>query len=1847
MNFKVSWKSNIAFCCTFLFFLPLFGQPLWLTDPSDLVLICEEGTDHSPDINLWLQNYGGGVFSDGCGNPMATNDFTGLTPDCGGADSVLVTFTVTDMCNESASRTAYIAIIDTLPPTFSAIPQDITLACSQNPDTPPVITADDLCDPDATVIFASINEQTNDGSCTDFSYDLRRFWIASDACGNTDTIEQVITIQDLIAPTFTRPVDITITCSDDQTPANTGNPFNINDNCDPNPTATFVDFITLEGCPNNFTISRFWSVTDACGNSGAQEEQTIIVRDFSDPQFTQPAVDEDFDCTNRDEAEAAFQAWVANYGGAIASDNCTPDDQLQWFAAVPGSYDLNNFNTWPGTHPGTLVDGSCINDPILRTETVDFVVYDLCNRASISRATFRVVDFSAPVFEFCPTDILLDADANNCQAAVHLPLPIISEACDNNSSTFNANTSSGISSDSPGDENVIVNSVTLTIEGIPTPPALANDDVQIQIDLINIDGEAATEFFNIYLEDGTLIGPTNPTVAQCGTSNTSFSVNADDFKLLALDGKITIELIPNIPDNNPGSFGINDICPGGSTANMSISFDYNFPQNLKIQYSVNGADAQDFDLANTPNLILDQGTHSIIYTAEDCAGNSSQCNFLITVEDNLAPTISCPNNILGSLSSTDDCSQGIEIALPYPELISDDCSFDQFNQTQPQGSDQLLTFAYDPNYLEYMAESKVMTFTNVSANAVGPTVRFLLELEGDIEDPDEYFLIYDENGNILAATRVGLPYVTYTPGDCNGNLPKVIADINVPVATYYQWASDGVITIEARPNTNFVLPPPGSNSDGINPSCVIFPNGTPDGQNDGQSKMSIRLETQTTNLNYQITGATSFGPAPVPSPSGFGTHFFNLGQSTVTYTAMDNEGNEGSCSFQVEIIDEIAPTVICNATTIFINPSGTVTYTLTPDEIDAGSTDNCSIAERTVSPNTFDCQQIGTTVEVTLTVIDGSGNVDSCTALVAIEGETPKPTFSVSLCGNDSLLLFANPPMGQGAILYTYTWQGPNGFTSNEENPVILNATDNDAGSYSVTIEGVTNCSASGAVEVTLNPDIAKPIISQPAITCEGDDLSLFVNIADGDLYTWTAPNFSTIETPVPILILSNVDASIIGNWTVSVNRNGCDSPDATPVFVDVESSPNVMAANDGPVCEDSMVQLSATEISGVSYSWSGPNNFSAVIQNPTAAAVPGLYTVTATTLNGCTATATTQVFTLQKPNINTITIDGANCLTGNSDIQLIPAITGGTGNYTYDWTGPNNYTSIAPIAIIPNASSQDNGAYQLIVTDANNCASVPFEVVLTQNDTPPTPTITGEESICAGSDITILSNPYSGNEVLYHWFTNNDEIISTIPSLQLDNLDQNTLVQLYVEVDGCSSTFSNILNIAVQPQPDQPATTGTSMVCSGGTISLETDLINDATYFWAGPGGFNSSVHNPSIANATTNNAGDYQVQITINGCSSIFSELFNVAVSSEPQTPIIGPAEGVCLDDDNAAITLSITAGSAVAGATYTWYEAGSNNIVSSASTSLNAMISDLSGYSQGQAEFYVIADVQGCSSLSSIPVSVDLFSIPNESSFAGDDFLLCDAETLILEASAPGEGTGVWTQVSGPGNPLIANANDPNTVLSDLVANQTYVFAWTLSNGACQNYDADEVAITFEPIPQANTDFIEVPFAGATEFNVKENDQIDIEFFIEVVSSPSFGTLAEMGEGIYQFQANDNYAGADEFMYKVCNQNCPSSCTEATVNLAIGSNAPCDIPSIFTPNNDGINDSFIIPCLALDDFPNNQMIIFNQWGDEVFQASPYRNDWMGTFSGEVLPVGTYYYVLDLGNSQTPASGFIIIEY
>ena len=146
-----------------------------------------------------------------------------------------------------------------------------------------------------------------------------------DPSGNITEQTQTITVSDNTAPTFTAPADIEIftdaSCNYDATVTQTGDVTDEADNCSTDLEATYVDAIADGDCANESIITRTWSLTDECDNTTTLV-QTITIQDDVDPVLVGVPSDVTVECDGAGN-QVALNEWLANNGGATATDGCT------------------------------------------------------------------------------------------------------------------------------------------------------------------------------------------------------------------------------------------------------------------------------------------------------------------------------------------------------------------------------------------------------------------------------------------------------------------------------------------------------------------------------------------------------------------------------------------------------------------------------------------------------------------------------------------------------------------------------------------------------------------------------------------------------------------------------------------------------------------------------------------------------------------------------------------------------------------------------------------------------------------------------------------------------------------------------------------------------------------------------------------------------------------------------------------------------------------------------------------------------------------------------------------------------------------------------------------------------------------------------------------------------------------------------------------------------------------------------------------------------------------------------------------------------------------------------------
>ena len=296
---------------------------------------------------------------------------------------------------------------------------------------------------------------------------------------------------------------------------------------------------------------------------------------------------------------------------------------------------------------------------------------------------------------------------------------------------------------------------------------------------------------------------------------------------------------------------------------------------------------------------------------------------------------------------------------------------------------------------------------------------------------------------------------------------------------------------------------------------------------------------------------------------------------------------------------------------------------------------------------------------------------------------------------------------------------------------------------------------------------------------------------------------------------------------------------------------------------------------------------------------------------------------------------------------------------------------------------------------------------------------------------------------------------------------------------------------------------------------------------------------------------------------------------------------------------------------------------------------------GLQAGQSYRFVWSLSNGpCADYDRDTVFVQVSELPLDNAFAGENFVYCGSEVVFIEATAPLQGTGRWTSPTGA---RIVSPDAPRTEVLGLSQglNAVNVFVWSLSNGACRDYSRDTLRITVDQAPVANNDTFRITYnSGGVTIDVTQNDQLVNLWEVDLLQNNTSGQVLNNGDGSFQVLMT-NILGNETFSYRLCNINCPEAfCDTAQVLLRIEGGTECKVPNIFTPNGDGVNDAFVIPCLT--NYQGAKLYVFNRWGEQVYFSDNYQNDWQGTYRQEALPDATYFYILQLPDASS-FQGFV----
>jgi gliding motility-associated-like protein len=111
---------------------------------------------------------------------------------------------------------------------------------------------------------------------------------------------------------------------------------------------------------------------------------------------------------------------------------------------------------------------------------------------------------------------------------------------------------------------------------------------------------------------------------------------------------------------------------------------------------------------------------------------------------------------------------------------------------------------------------------------------------------------------------------------------------------------------------------------------------------------------------------------------------------------------------------------------------------------------------------------------------------------------------------------------------------------------------------------------------------------------------------------------------------------------------------------------------------------------------------------------------------------------------------------------------------------------------------------------------------------------------------------------------------------------------------------------------------------------------------------------------------------------------------------------------------------------------------------------------------------------------------------------------------------------------------------------------------------------------------------------------------------------------------------------YILSVTDVNMCVNADTVVVNVIIVS-TDLSITTVISPNGDGINDNWVIKNISI--YPENEVTVFNIYGNDVFHKKGYNNDWQGTYNGNTLPDGTYFYIVKTDSINAPLKGSLDI--
>ena len=1101
---------------------------------------------------------------------------------------------------------------------------------------------------------------------------------------------------------------------------------------------------------------------------------------------------------------------------------------------------------------------------------------------------------------------------------------------------------------------------------------------------------------------------------------------------------------------------------------------------------------------------------TITLTAEDEAGNTSQCSFTLNIIDNIAPVItSCPTNPTIYLNSNCQGSVGDYTA---QVVASNNCS-------------GLVTYSQAP------VPGTIITGHSVSVQIV--------------------ITATDEFGNSSECSFMALTSDTILP------------TISCPTTqTLYANTTCGAILLD-------------------------------------YTSMAIGLD------NCVPTGSFFFSQSPAPASIISTSELI-----TITMTG-GIPSTPRTCQFTVNFIDTIKPIITCpSPLSVYLNTSCTASV---PNYLSSLTwSDNCTSnsALMTFSQNPIPGTLASANQIINITVVDPSGNSQSCqinqlfidTIVPVLNCPVNQTVYSNSSCSaslpnymtivTDVENCFFNSNV-------TYSQEPVVGTIINGNVTVLIKGTDESGNigtcSFSVTpldtISPTINCPANIIVGTNSGCNYTLPIVTTLASAQD--------NCTPQGLITYT-------QSPI------NGTSLTIGNHNISITATDQSGNSETCTYqitvtdqtIPSISCPSVQSISMNSNCSGSLLDYSSLVVMSDNCSSSGALSIS---QSPSSGTLINTNTmITMTVIDESNNTATCNFSVFAVDNIEpVITCPTSFDVTINSSCQyLVP-------NLSNQVTGTDNCSSLANMTITQNpiagTTSGGNTAVLITLTDAQGNNATCITLLTPIDNEAPTITCPSPAPINNGANCDYTLGFY-GSTALVLDNCPGYSIIQNPPSGTIIQ-PGTTTIELEV-IDAGGNTAQCSLNLVVYENIAPSITCPANISTCDPLVNYSDPIFTDNCFAFI------------SQTDLTGFTSGDIFPIGTTSLTYTVEDSSFNSQSCTFQIQVLDFPSEALILEDTISLCQIT----SAVIEAIPATSGTGEWSLISGQATFNNqfASLTGINNLAYGTSTIVWTISSASCGSTSdTIIVVASQNPLPANTL---DTLFACDDLTSQLSASVPLYGIGTWTTDLGAS---ISDINLSSATATNLGAGWNH-FIWTVTNGSCPP-TSDTMNIFKMPESKININDTIVCIENVSLFlngTQPVSGQTVTWVFISgsgelsAINSPTT-TLTNIG------------IGANLLIYKIEGEYCAATIDTVSIVTSLCDDFSPILPTVITPNYDGKNDLFVIDYLE-EIYPECSVTIFNRWGSIVFESVGYLDPWDGTNKGEPLPMGTYFYKIELNDEN-----------